>query len=125
MCRIEVAYRPLVDTPTRCKELAELGQHVAGVLDHIAPCEDAELVSALPSLTFPLMIRFPGVARVVVAVAVEFCCELLIRPPAVDISSVGGAVHVRQWQPGFDEPARKGLLQQAEDNQGGAAQDAS
>src|SRR5688572_27442157 len=76
----------------------ELGNGGRRSLGHVVPGEAAEVVTPRPGLAFPAPVPLPGVAGVVVAVAVELDRQRRRFPAAVDPVAARFAVHGRVWQ---------------------------
>src|SRR5215213_11499715 len=80
------------------EQMGQLAQHLLRLLEDVAVRVTAELVAARPCVAFAPPVLLPGVARVVVAVAVELDRQAPFRPAAVDAVSAGDAVGLGPWQ---------------------------
>src|SRR5215211_3893291 len=84
---------------SRPQQRAELGEHLFGLFEDVAPGVAAELVAAGAGLAFAAAVLLPGVAGVVVAVAVELDGQPVVGPAAVDVAAAGRAVGLGQREP--------------------------
>ena len=75
---------------------AQLGEHELRVLDDVLVGVAAELVASGAGLAFAAAVLFPGVAGVVVAVAVELDGQAPFGLPAVHVSAAGRLVGLGQ-----------------------------
>ena len=89
------------------EEASQLREHETRVLEDVAVGVAAELVAPSARLAFAAAVLLPRVAGAVVAVAVELDGEPVCGPAAVDATSAGGAVGLREREPAALSRARK------------------
>jgi hypothetical protein len=82
-------------TSGRPEKGLELRQHEARLLEHVAVGVAAELVATGPRLALAVAILLPGVARMVVAIAVELDGQSVLRPAAVHAAASRQAIGLR------------------------------
>ena len=80
----------------RREQPPQLGEHWRRALEDVAIGVTAELVAASVSLPFTAAVLLPGVARAVVAVAVELDGEVEVGPTAVDPAAARHAIRPRK-----------------------------
>src|SRR5436305_11426505 len=96
------------------KERSKFGQDVLGGFGDIAVREAAIVVTPLPRATLALVIALPGVARVVVLVAVELDGELVVGPPTIDPVPIHMAIGGGKRQAGLAQQAEECALEHAQ-----------
>lgn len=84
------------------------------MLEDIAIGVTAELIAAGVCFSLATAILLPGVARLVVAIAVELDRQSLLRPAAVHPSPAGGTIRLRQHEAGLSQELQEALLQLAQ-----------
>ena len=96
------------------EENAQLVEHLARVFEHVAVRVATELVASRAGFALASAILLPGVARTVVAVAVELDGQTLLGPAAVDAASTCDAVGLRERKALGPEHAEEAPLKRAE-----------
>jgi hypothetical protein len=91
--------------------------------EYVAVGVAPELVAARAGLALAAAVLLPGVARLVVAVAVELDRQALLRPAAVDPPPTGQAVGLWQHEPGVAQPLEKARFERTEGHADVAVQD--
>jgi hypothetical protein len=81
------------------EQRAKVAEHEVRLLENVSVRVAAELVVPAARLPFPLPIKLPGAAGVVVPVAVEFHGQALVGPAAIHSVGSGHAIRLRQRQP--------------------------
>src|SRR4051812_17979075 len=109
--------------PTLSEERAQFSEHVRRILEDVCIGVAAMPVAAGVRLTLPTAVLLPGVARVVVAVAVELDREAVGGPAAVDALGARGLVRDRSRQAGFAQERQEAVLQFTEGDGDVAVQD--
>ena len=92
------------------EELFQLPLQPGFFVDDITERQPAELLSACVSLALASAILLPGVARGVVAVAVELDREVVVGPVAIDPPAAFDLVRLREWQPALPSGARGSVV---------------
>src|SRR6266511_533577 len=102
---------------------AQLLKHQPRILEDVAVGVAAKLVAAGARLALTAAVLLPGVARVVVAVAVQLDRQPPLGPAAVHPPPTGGAVGLRKCEAGLPHQLQEPLLELAQDDARLAAQD--
>src|SRR5215218_4262535 len=92
----------------------QLGKHELRLLEDVAPGVAAELVAAGVGLALAAPVLLPGIAGVVVGVAVELDREPVRRPAAVHPPAPGGAVGLGEREAGVAKKLQEPLLEPAQ-----------
>ena len=93
------------------------------MFEDVAPGVAAEFVAAGPGFALTAAVLLPGVAGVVVAIAVELDGQPMLGPPAVDTVRAGRAVGARQHPPQLAQMLEEPRFQLAERDMHVAAHD--
>src|SRR5439155_7116316 len=101
----------------------ELTEHRRGVVEHVVAGVAAEVVAPRVRLALAPAILLPGVAGVVVGVAVELDGQAELRPAAVDAALAGDAVGVRERQAVLAEQLEEAVLEVAQGHAGVTEED--
>src|SRR4051812_13297638 len=114
---------PTGRTLTSRQELAQLGDDECWVVVDVVVGVAAELVAAGAGLALTPAVLLPGVAGVVVGVAVELDGQAVFGPAAVDVAPARGPVGLGQRQPCRSQQGEEGALELAERDAGLAPED--
>jgi hypothetical protein len=85
----------------------QFAQHYLWALDDVRPGVAAKFVATGVRVAFPLPILLPGVARRVVAIAVQLDRELVLGPTTVDKATTGQAIRNGQGKRASRKSFRK------------------
>src|SRR5688500_15106733 len=88
---------------TSCKEAVELGEHLVGFFEDVAPGVAAQLVAPAARVPLALAVPLPGVTGLVELVRVQLDDQPAARPTAVHIVGTGGPVRDRQLEAPFTQ----------------------
>ena len=102
---------------------AELVEHEPRVFEDVAVRVAPELVAAGAGLALAAAVALPGVAGMVVAVAVELDGETQFGPAAIDAPGTGDPVGPRQHKPVLAHEREEAPLERAERDVHVAVQD--